>query len=88
VKALNEGLASLRPILGRGEMARKRAPYARQSVWYVVIALAAIVVVGFAAAGYEINHLRNEYNGLHSQVESLNHVVSLMYSELLKLLHP
>jgi hypothetical protein len=68
-------------------MAPKRAPYAKQSVWYVVIALAAIVVIGFAAAGYEINHLRNEFNGLHAQVQSLNNAVARIYSALLKLAH-
>jgi hypothetical protein len=73
-------------ILWRGEMARKRAPYAKRSVWYVVIPLAAVVVIGFAAAGYEINHLRTEVNGLHTQIQSINNVVSLVYSEVLKLL--
>ena len=68
-------------------MARKRAPYAKQSLWYVVIALAAIVVIGFAAAGYEINHLRNEVNGLHTQVQSLNNSLTFITSELLKLAH-
>jgi hypothetical protein len=88
VRLPEEGLASSDQFLGRGEMARKRAPYAKLSVWYVVIGLAAIVVIGFGAAGYEINHLRTQVNGLHSQVQSLNHVVSLMYTELLKLSHP
>ena len=68
-------------------MAPKRAPYAKQSVWYVVIALAAIVVIGFAAAGYDINHLRNEVNGLHTQVQSLNNTLAFITSELLKLAH-
>jgi hypothetical protein len=67
-------------------MARKRAPFAKQSVWYVVIGLAAIVVIGFAAAGYEINHLRTEVNGLQTQVQSINRVVSVLYSDVLKLL--
>ena len=78
-------LVSLRLILGRGEMAPKRAPYAKRSVWYVVIALAAIVVIGFAAAGYEINHLRTEFDGLNAQVQSINHIVNILYSALLKL---
>jgi outer membrane murein-binding lipoprotein Lpp len=83
--SLEEGLACLRSILGRGEMARKRAPYAKRSVWYVVIVLAAIVVIGFAVAGYEINHLRTEYDGLHTTVQNLNKAVSVLYSEVLKL---
>jgi hypothetical protein len=49
------------------------------------MALAAIVVIGFAVAGYEINHLRTEYDGLHGTVQNLNKVVSLLYSEVLKL---
>jgi hypothetical protein len=68
-------------------MARKRAPYAKQSLWYVVIALAAIVVIGFAVAGYEINHLRTEVNGLHAQVQGLNNSLTFITSELLKLAH-
>jgi hypothetical protein len=67
-------------------MARQRVPYARRSVWYVVLPLSAIVVIGFALAGYEINHLRTEVDGLHSQIQSINHVVGLLYSEVLKLL--
>jgi hypothetical protein len=68
-------------------MAPKRAPYAKRSVWYVVIALAAIVVIGFAAAGYEINHLRTEVNGLHAQVQRVNNALAFINSELLKLAH-
>jgi hypothetical protein len=69
-------------------MARKRAPFAKRSVWYVVLPLTAIVVIGFALGGYEVNHLRNQVNGLHTQVQSLTNAVSLMYTELLKLLAP
>jgi len=56
-----------------------RPPYARRSVWIVVALLSIIVVVGFAAAGYEINHQRTEINGLHSQVQQLN--ASIVYLE-------
>ena len=40
------------------------------------------MVVGFAAAGYEINHLRTEFNGLHSQVQTLAEAVSRLYAAL------
>jgi hypothetical protein len=65
-------------------MARQRVPYAKRSVWYVVIALSAIVVIGFAAAGYEINHLRTEVNGLHTQVQGLSNEVASIYSAMLR----
>ena len=67
-------------------MARKRAPFAKRSVWYVVIGLAAIVVIGFALAGYEINHLRSEVNGLTTTVNGLNTTVTALYADVLKLL--
>jgi hypothetical protein len=67
-------------------MARKRAPYAKQSVWYVVIGLAAIVVIGFALAGYEVNHLRTEVNSLQGQVHGLSATVTSLYADVLKLL--
>jgi hypothetical protein len=69
-------------------MARPRVPYAKRSVWYLVLPLSAIVVIGFALAGYEINHLRTEINGLHAQVQNMNNVISLLYTEFLKLSHP
>ena len=70
----------------------KSAPYARRAVWYVVIALAAVFVIGFALAGYEIYHLHNQVNGLQANVTSLqqsvNHltsVVSALVYEVAKL---
>jgi hypothetical protein len=66
-------------------MRRQRAPYANRSVWWVVAVLAIVLVVGFAIAGYEINHLRNEVDGLHTQIKSINGQLQLTYSELLKL---
>jgi hypothetical protein len=53
-------------------MSPQRAPYARRSVWFLVALLSIIVVIGFAAAAYEINHQRTEINGLKAQVENLN----------------
>lgn len=71
---------------------RKSAPYARRAVWYVVIALAAVFVIGFALAGYEIYHLHNQINGLQANVNSLqqsvNHLnsyVAALISEVAKL---
>jgi hypothetical protein len=52
-------------------MKRPRAPFAKRSVWIAVAILAAVVVVGGAIGGYEINHLHNEVNGLQSQVTAL-----------------
>lgn len=59
-------------------MSPQRAPYARRSVWFLVALLSIIVVIGFAAAAYEINHQRTEINGLHTQVQSLNYSVTLL----------
>jgi hypothetical protein len=59
-------------------MKRQRAPYAKRSVWIVVAVLAVVVVVGCVVAGYEINHLHNEVNGLQNEVTTI-------YEMLLKL---
>jgi outer membrane murein-binding lipoprotein Lpp len=56
-------------------MKRQRVPYARRSVWIAIAILGAVLVVGGAIAGYEINHLHNEVNGLQSQVNSLYQAV-------------
>ena len=53
-------------------MSRQRAPYAKRSVWYVVLILAVVVVVGFAGAGYELNHLRTEINGQNVRINALS----------------
>lgn len=66
-------------------MSPQRAPFARRSVWFVVAILSVIVVVGFAVAGYEINHLRNEVNGLNAQVQGLNTNIKLLTSAIQKL---
>jgi hypothetical protein len=58
----------------------KRAPYARSSVWYAVIALSVVVVVAFVVAAIEIVHLR-------SQVHTLQNQVSSAYLLLLQNLH-
>ena len=67
-------------------MAVKRAPYAKRSVWYLVIGLAAIVVIGFAVTGYEIIHLRHQVDGLRTVVDTMNNTVTLLYTEVAKLL--
>ncbi len=66
-------------------MKRQRAPYAKRLVWYAVAILAFVVVVGFAAAGYEINHLRSEVNGLSARINSLGYVVTLLHVALMQL---
>lgn len=66
-------------------MKRQRAKYASRQVWYVVAALSIVLVVGFATAGYEINHLRTEINGLHQQVANVNGTVSALFLAVLRL---
>lgn len=61
-----------------------RRGYANRPVWYAVIVISIVVVVGFALAGYEINHLRTEINGLHAQVQNLNKEVAELLGELFK----
>ncbi len=67
-------------------MKRRRDPHARRSVWYVVAILSFVVVVGFAAGAYEINHLRTQVNGLQHSVNSLGSAVSVLYTEIMALL--
>lgn len=52
-------------------MKRPRAPYARRSVWTVIVIMSIVLVVGFAAAGYEIHHLQNEVTGLQNTVADI-----------------
>ena len=59
-------------------MSRQRAPYAKRSVWYAVLILAVVVVVGFAAAGYELNHLRTEVNAMNVRINSLSYLITLL----------
>jgi hypothetical protein len=56
-------------------MKRSRAPYARRSVWVAIAVLSIVLVVGCVVLGYEINHLRNEVNGLQSQVNTMYQAV-------------
>ena len=69
-------------------MKRPRAPYARRSVWTVIAILSVVLVAGFVAAGLEIEHLRNQVNGLSSQVNGLSNQVFLLYKAVLKSAHP
>jgi len=66
-------------------MRRQRVPYAKLSVWYAVAILALVVVIGFAGAGYELNHLRTEVNGLNVKVTGLSQAISTLYQAMLKL---
>jgi len=72
-------------------MSRQSAPYARRSVWWVIAVLSVLLVAGFVAAGYEINHLRTQVNGLQTQTNGLQYQlaqlgkeVSSLYQVLLK----
>jgi hypothetical protein len=51
---------------------RQGAAHAIRSVRMLVVLLLIVVVIGFAAAGYEINHQRSEVAGLKNQVNGLN----------------
>lgn len=59
-------------------MKKKRVPYAKRSAWIAIAILSLVLVVGFGLAGYEINHLQNEVNGL-------NNAVATLYQQFLKL---
>jgi hypothetical protein len=59
-------------------MKKPRVPYAKRSVWTAILILSLVLVVGFGIAGYEINHLQNEVNGLNNEVATL-------YQQFLKL---
>jgi hypothetical protein len=56
-------------------MKRPRAPYARRSVWVAIAILSGLFVVGAAIAGYEINHLQNEVNGMQNTLNLLYRAV-------------
>jgi hypothetical protein len=51
-------------------MKRQRVPYARRTLQYYVVALAAVLVVACIIGGLEIYHLHNQINGLKSQVNT------------------
>jgi hypothetical protein len=52
-------------------MKTPRAPYARRSAWIAIAVLSMVLVLACVVAGYEINHLRNEVNGLNGEVSLL-----------------
>ena len=56
----------------RGEVKGRRAPYARSSVWYAVIALSVVLVIALVIAGVEIAHLRSQVQSLQNNVSGLN----------------
>ena len=66
-------------------MKKQRAPYARRSVWYAIGILSVVLVAVCVVAGYEINHLRTQADGLQTQVTRLQHEVTQIYSSILKL---
>jgi hypothetical protein len=53
-------------------MKNKRAPYARSSVWYAVIALGVVLVIALVFAAIEIVHLRSQVHTLQTNVSGLN----------------
>ena len=58
----------------------KRVPYARRSVWYAIIAMAVVIVIGFGLGGYTIYHLHNQVNGLATNVAALQKGVGDLYA--------
>jgi outer membrane murein-binding lipoprotein Lpp len=71
-------------------MKRPRVPYARRSAWTVIAILAAVVIVGFVVAGYEIHHLQSEINGLQNNTTSLQsqvHELSQLIVQLANSVH-
>jgi hypothetical protein len=54
-------------------------------MWYVIAGLSILLVVGFVAAGYEINHLRTQTDGLQQQVKELQQEASAIYALVFKL---
>ena len=68
-------------------MKRQRGPHARQSLWNVIIVLSIVLVVGFAVAGYEINHLRTQVNGLQTQVTALHNDETVVLQLIAGLTH-
>jgi hypothetical protein len=54
-------------------------------VWYAVLILAVVVVVGFAGAGYELNHLRTEVNAQNVRINGLSYLITLLHVALQQL---
>jgi hypothetical protein len=55
-------------------------------VWYLAAVLSIVVVIGFAAAAYEINHLRNDVKQQSAQIADLNVKMIYVGAELQKLI--
>jgi cell division protein FtsL len=73
-------------------MEHKRDQHAERWVWFALIGVAIVVIVGFVAAGYQIHHLTNEVNGMQAKVKAVQtqmsgqeHYVSDLRSALVKL---
>jgi hypothetical protein len=63
-------------------MQRRRAPYAKRSVWYAVAVLSVVLVVAVAVLGYEVNHLRTELDKIQPQVNALKTEVAHLFQSL------
>ena len=58
------------------------------AVWYAVAILALVVVIGFAGAGYEINHLRTEINTLNAKVNGVSQAIAMLYQAHVEAFRP
>ena len=56
-------------------MKRRRAPFARRSVWILIAILSAIIIVGGAIAGYQLHQLQSDIDGLNHQLTVLNQLL-------------
>jgi hypothetical protein len=63
-------------------MQRRRAPYAKRSVWYAIAVLSVVLVVAVAVLGYEVNHLRTELDKVQPQVNALKTEVAHLFQAL------
>ena len=61
-------------------MSPRSVAKAIHSLRLLLALLSIVVVIGFAAAGYEINHQRSEINGLRNQVNGLNIQVQQLHA--------
>ncbi len=53
-------------------MKKKRAPFARRSVWSLIAIVALVFVVGAVVIGYQMHQLQSDINGLNRQLMLLN----------------
>jgi outer membrane murein-binding lipoprotein Lpp len=56
-------------------MKRKRAPFARRSVWTLIAIVSVVFVVGGVIIGYQIHQLQSDISGLNHQLALLNQAI-------------